>query len=229
MRNHASFAEAALKRHQPHQKYLLELASHELDQRERNRHVQRIRAARFPVLRELTDFDFGTVPSLQKQAVLELAHGDYIARTEPVLLIGNPGLGKTHCAIGLALCACRQSHRVRFYNAATLVNELINQQEKHTIERFIDGALRHQLIVLDEFGFIPFSQAGANLLFQFCSALHDRVSLILTSNLKFTDWTQILGNQTMTAALLDRLTHRAHILEFSGTESYRLKQRAKRK
>ena len=131
-------------------------------------------------------------------------------------------------SIGLALAACRQSHRVRFFNAATLVNELIAAQDKHQVERFINNALRHQLIVLDEFGFIPFSPTGASLLFQFCSSLHERVALILTTSLKFADWTQIVGNQTLTAALLDRLTHRAHLIEFSGTDSYRYKQRAKR-
>ena len=118
---------------------------------------------------------------------------------------------------------------MRFYNAATLVNELLSAQDKHQVERFVDGALRQQLIVLDELGFIPFTPSGANLLFQFCSALHDRVAIVLTTNLKFADWTQILGNPTLTAALLDRLTHRAHILEFSGTDSYRFKQRSKRK
>jgi DNA replication protein DnaC len=227
-RNHAAFADEALRGQHTYQRYLHDLATHELAQRERNRHIQRIRAARFPVLKELADFDFAAVPSLQKHALLELAGGTYIAKAEPVLMIGAPGLGKTHAAIGLALAACRQSHRVRFFNAATLVNELISAQDKHQIERFIDGALRHQLIVLDEFGFIPFSPTGANLLFQFCSALYERVAVILTTNLKFTDWTQILGNQTLTAALLDRLTHRAHIVEFSGTESYRFKQRARR-
>ena len=229
IRNHESFAADALKEQHTHEKYLLALAAAELTQRERNRHTQRIRSARFPVLKELADFDFSAVPSLQKQVVLDLTRGTYIAKAEPIILIGNPGLGKSHIATGLALSACRQSHRVRFYNAATLVNELISAQDKHLVERFIDGALRQQLIVLDEFGFIPLTPSGANLLFQFCSALNDRVAIILTTNLKFTDWTQILGNPTLTAALLDRLTHRAHILEFAGTESYRFKQRSKQK
>ncbi len=229
VRNHAAFADDALKADQTYQQYLLALAAAEVAQRERNRHTQRIRSAHFPVLKELADFDFGAVPSLQKQVVLELARGAYITKAEPVILIGSPGLGKTHVATGLALAACRQSHRVRFYNAATLVNELIGAQDKHQVERFVDGALRQQLIVLDELGFIPFTPSGANLLFQFCSALHDRVAIVLTTNLKFADWTQILGNPTLTAALLDRLTHRAHILEFSGTDSYRFKQRSKRK
>jgi DNA replication protein DnaC len=228
VRNHAPFADDALRQQLTYQKYLLDLADQEVVQRERNRHAQRIRAARFPVLKEIADFDFSAVPSLQKQFLLELARGNYIAKAEPILMIGNPGLGKTHAAIGLALTACRQSHRVRFFNAATLVNELIAAQDKHQVERFINNALRHQLIVLDEFGFIPFSPTGANLLFQFCSSLHERVALIVTTNLKFADWTQILGNQTLTAALLDRLTHRAHLIEFSGTDSYRYKQRAKR-
>lgn len=108
------------------------------------------------------------------------------------------------------------------------MNVLISAQDKHQNERFIEGALRHQVIVLAEFGFIPFSLTGANLLFQFCYALYERVAVILTTNLKFTDWTQILGNQTLTAAPLDRLTHRAHIIESSGTESYRFKQRSRR-
>lgn len=228
VRNHAAFADEAINAQHTYQRYLLDLATHEMAQRERTRHIARIRAARFPVLKELADFDFDAVPSLHKQAVLELARGAYIAKAEPIVLIGNPGLGKSHVATGLALAACRQSHRVRFFNAATLVNEMIVAQDKHLVERFIDSALRHQLIVLDEFGFIPFSPTGANLLFQFCSALHDRVAIILTTNLNFADWTQILGNQTLTAALLDRLTHRAHILEFSGADSYRFKQRSKR-
>ncbi len=117
---------------------------------------------------------------------------------------------------------------MRFYNAASLVNELLLAQEQHQVERLIAAAGRHQLIVLDELGFIPFTNQGAQLMFQFCAALHERVALIITSNLKFAEWVQVFGNETLTAALLDRLTHRAHILEFLGAESFRFKQRLKR-
>lgn len=229
VQNHARFAQDATKANYGFDRFLLALAEHEAVTRDKNRCLRRIHEARFPVIKELSDFDFTAVPSLNKALVLELAtRNDYIAKAEPVILVGGPGLGKTHVSIALALSACRQGKRVRFYNAATLVNELIAAQDKHQTERFIAGALKHHLIVLDELGFIPFTNTGANLLFQFCSALHEHVPLIVNTNLKFADWVQVLLNETMTAALLDRLTHRAHILEFAGAESYRFKQRTRR-
>jgi len=132
-----------------------------------------------------------------------------------------------HTATGIALAACRQGHRVRFYNAAGLVSELILGQDEHRLPKFLATALRHHLIVLDELGFIPFSSTGAQLIFHFCSTLYERVAMIVTTNLHFADWTQVFGDERLTAALLDRLTHRAHILEFVG-ESYRFRQRMQR-
>ena len=116
---------------------------------------------------------------------------------------------------------------MRFYNAAGLVNELIQAQDEHQLPKFLATALRQRLIVLDELGFIPFSSTGAQLIFQFCSTLYERVSMIVTTNLRFADWTQVFGDERLTAALLDRLTHRAHILEFTG-ESFRFRQRMQR-
>jgi DNA replication protein DnaC len=141
--------------------------------------------------------------------------------------VGNPGLGKTHVAISLALAACRQGQRVRFYTAAGLVNDLIQAQDEHRLPRLLNAALKQNLVVLDELGFIPFSPLGAQLIFQFCSLLYERVALIVTTNLKFADWPQVFGEERLTAALLDRLTHRAHILEFTG-ESFRFRQRMQR-
>ncbi len=176
------------------------------------------------VLKELADFDFSAIPQLNKQRVLDLARGEYINKAEPIILVGQPGLGKSHVASGLALAACRQCHRVRFYNAAALVNELSLAREQQRLPKFLATALRQQLIVLDELGFIPFSTTDAQLMFQFCSTLHERVALIITTNLKFADWTQVFGSEQLTAALLDRLTFKAHILEFIG-ESFRFRQR----
>jgi DNA replication protein DnaC len=139
-------------------------------------------------------------------------------------MIGNPGLGKSHLATGLALAACRQGHRVRFYNVATLVNDLICAQHDLKLSRYLALLGKHDLLVLDEFGFIPFTRDGAHLLFQLCSALYERSALIITSNLKFSEWNRVLGEEHLTAALLDRLTHRAHILEFLG-DSFRFRQR----
>jgi DNA replication protein DnaC len=224
LQNYHKFAEDAAQANLTYDRFLLALAEQEVAQRERNRTVRRIKAARFPVAKELADFDFSCITSPHKQRVLELAQGGYIQKAEPILMVGNPGLGKTHVATGLALAACRQGCKVRFYNAAGLVNDLTLAQDEHRLPKFLSTTLRHQLIVLDELGFIPFTPTGAHLMFQFCSALYERVALIVTTNLRFSDWVQVFGDERLTAALLDRLTHRATVLEFLG-ESYRFRQR----
>ena len=224
IQNYRQFAEDAAQQNLDYERYLLALAEQEVAQRHINRQQLRIRQARFPVLKELADFNFATLPTLNKQRILDLARGEYIHKSEPIILVGNPGLGKTHVAIGLALAACRQGHRVRFYNAAALVNLLLEAQQEHRFQKFLASALKQQLIVLDELGFIPFTSIGAQLIFQFCSTLYERVTLLVTTNLKFADWTQVFGDERLTAALLDRLTHKAHIIEFVG-ESYRFRQR----
>jgi DNA replication protein DnaC len=227
LQNYGKFAEEAAQADHSFDRFLLALAEQEVAQRERNRIARRIKQARFPILKELADFDFSCLSSPNKQRVMELAQGSYIHKAEPILMVGNPGLGKTHVATGMALTACRQGHRVRFYNAAGLVNELILAQQELRLARFLATALKHRLIVIDELGFIPFSATGAQLAFQFCSALYERVAMIITTNLHFANWTQIFGDEQLTAALLDRLTHHAHILEFLG-ESYRFRQRVQR-
>lgn len=224
LRHYRQFAEDAARTNQSYDRFLLALTEQEVNQGELNRQSQCIRTARFPVLKELADFDFAAVPSLNKQYILDLARGEYLQKVEPVILIGNPGLGKSHIGIGLALAACRQGHRVRFFNAAALVNSLLEAQQEARLQKFLNVVLKQRLIVLDELGFIPFSTLGAQLIFQFCSTLYERVALIVTTNLKFADWTQVFGDERLTAALLDRLTHKAHILEFVG-ESYRFRQR----
>jgi DNA replication protein DnaC len=224
LQNYRKFAEDAAQANLTYDRFLLSLAEQEIAQREQRREERRIKAAHFPLLKELADFDFSCVPSLNKLQVLDLARGEYISKAESIILVGNPGLGKTHVATGLALAACRQGRKVRFYNAAGLVNELILAQEKHQMSRFLTSTLKNHLIVLDELGFIPFDPNGAQLIFQFCATLYERVAVILTTNLRFADWTQIFQNEQLTAALLDRLTHRATVLEFVG-ESFRFRQR----
>jgi DNA replication protein DnaC len=225
--HYRQFAADAAQTNQHYEQFLLALAEQEVAQREQHRQVRLIRGARFPVLKELADFDFSSVPQLNKVFVLELAQGHYIRQAEPVVLVGNPGLGKTHVATGLAVAACRQGYRVRFYTAAGLVNDLLQAHDEHRVQRLINQVLKYQLVVVDELGFIPFSELGGQLMFQLCSALHERVAVMVTTNLRFADWTQVFGNERMTAALLDRLTHRAHILEFVG-ESFRFRERLQR-
>jgi DNA replication protein DnaC len=222
--NYQTFAQDATQQNLSFERYLLALAEQEVVQRDLNRQRLRIKQARFPVIKSLSDFDFAAIPQLNKQRILDLARGEYLHRIEPIILVGNPGLGKTHIATGLALAACHQGLRVRFYNTAALVNDLIEAQRTGRLTKFLNTALKHKLIVLDELGFIPFSSPGAQLMFQFCSTLYERVSLLVTTNLKFADWVQIFGDERLTAALLDRLTHKAHIVEFMG-ESYRFRER----
>lgn len=218
------FAADAARNNQDSVRFLLALAEQEVNQRQLNMLQQRLKNARFPVLKELADFDFSCLPTLNKAQILDLARGEYIQQKQSLILIGNPGLGKTHLALGLAAAACRAGRRVRFWTAAGLVNELIQAQDEHRLHRFIASALKLDLVVLDELGFIPFSQNGAQALFTFCSELYERLALIVTTNLKFADWVQVFGDERLTAALLDRLTHHAHILELLG-DSYRFRQR----
>lgn len=225
--NYARFAKEAAQDGQSHEEYLLALLDHEVNQREINRRKRRIREARFPVLCTLDEFDFSAIPSLNRTKVMQLADGEYIQRHENMALIGSIGTGKTHVAISLGLAGCEQGHRVRFYTAAGLINELLEAQEAHSITKLESRLMKYDLIILDEVGFIPFSQKGAQMLFTFISQRYLRGSLIVTSNLAFAEWTEVFGDPRLTSALLDRLTHRCHILEFSG-KSYRFRQSMQR-
>ncbi|MHB1128419.1 MAG: IS21-like element helper ATPase IstB [Bacillota bacterium] len=207
--------------------YLNALIEQEVNQREDNQQKERIRRAGFPILKTLESFDFTAVPGLNKNKVLTLSQGEFLDKKENVLCIGNSGTGKSHIASAIALSVCRKGKRVRFTTAATLVNELLAAQDNHELPRLQRTWNRYQLVVLDELGYIPFSRNGAQLLFQFCSERYERASMIITSNLEFSEWTQVFGDDKLTAALLDRLTHHAHILLMNG-ESYRFKQSMRR-
>jgi len=219
-----SFAKDATQNNLDYPRYLFALVEQEIQTREQNRIQGRVKTAHFPTHKELADFDFSALPSLNKARILDLARGEYIPKHETLIFIGNPGLGKTHLTIALALAACRQGRRVRFWTAAGLVNELLLAQEENRLHRFIAMAHKQDLIVLDELGFILFTPNGAHALFTFCSELYERTAMILTTNLQFANWIQLFGDERLTAALLDRLTHHAHIVELTG-ESFRFRQR----
>jgi DNA replication protein DnaC len=204
-----------------YQTFLLRLAERESLERERRSAERRVKAAGFPVIKTLDTFDFDAQPSLNQALVRELLRGEYIDQHENVLLVGNSGTGKTHLATALGFTACHQGRRVRFFSATSLVTLLLERREERQLERFHKQLERLHLIVLDELGYVPFSKAGAELLFEVVSRAYERTSLILTTNLPFESWIEVMGNERLTGALLDRLTHRVHILEANG-ESYRL-------
>lgn len=222
------FAQEAGQANQPYERYLLALAEAEVQQREANAERKRIGQAHFPTLKTLDTFDFAAIPAVNKQAIVELAQGHYLDAKENIVLLGPTGTGKTHCAIALGAAACRQGRRVRFVTAAGLINELIEAKSQLRLSRLEASLLRLDLLVLDEVGFVPFSKAGAELLFGILTERYERGSVLVTTNLDFASWTEIFGDARLTGALLDRLTHRCHIIEFQG-DSYRFKESLRRK
>jgi len=226
--NYARLAKEATAHNQTFQDYLLALLEGEVLQREENAQKLRLSRARFPVIKTLDSFDFTAIPSLNKALVIELSRGSYVERRENVIFIGSYGTGKTHLAIALGVFACRQGKRVRFYTAAGLINELLEAQAQLRISKLEASLAKCDLIILDELGFVPFSKEGAEALFTFCSSRYERGSLVITTNLDFARWKELFGDEALTGALLDRLTHRCHILEMNG-ESYRFKESVRRK
>jgi DNA replication protein DnaC len=204
-------------------RYLLRMSELELLERERRSTERRVRQARFPVTKSLDSFDFLAIPALNKAMVLELARCEFLLRRENVLLLGNSGTGKTHVALALGLSACQRGHRVRFTTAAALVHELMEARDEKKLLRFQKQIASYELLIVDELGFVPLSKTGAELLFEVFSQRYERASTLVTSNLPFQEWTEILGSERLTGALLDRLTHHVHILEMNG-DSFRLKQ-----
>lgn len=208
--------------------YLLRLTELEVAARSANAQLARIRAAAFPVAKDFDSYDFTALPHLPKQKILELARGEWIEQHDNCCLIGNAGTGKTHIAISLGLAACRLGKRVRFFTAAGLVNQLEQAHQQHRLDRLLSQLDRTDLLIVDELGYLSFSRSGAELLFQVFAERYERRSLLVTSNLAFGEWGQIFQGERMTAALLDRLTHRCHIFEMNG-ESYRFRESMKSK
>ena len=206
--------------------FLAELTELELRIRAEHREQRKIKEAHFPLFKPLELFDFDATPSLDRRLIRELATGSYLDEHRNVILLGKSGTGKTHLATALGIEACRQSRRVRFVTGYALANELIEARGEKQLARVVGKYARLDLLILDELGYVPFSREGAELLFQILAERHERGSVIVTTNLGFGDWTQVFGDANMTAALLDRLTHRARIIECTW-ESYRLTQTLK--
>jgi DNA replication protein DnaC len=211
-----------------HIRYLARLVELELLDREARMVERRIKAAKFPAVKSLDTFDFDAIPGLNKKLVLDLARSEFVDRRENVIALGPSGVGKTHIAVGLALAACQRGAKTRFATAAAIVHELIEARDEKRLLRLQKQLAGHELLVIDELGFVPLSKTGAELLFELISQRYERGATIITSNLPFDEWTATFGDERLTGALLDRLTHHVHILEMNG-QSYRLAQsRSKR-
>jgi DNA replication protein DnaC len=223
-----SMAADAARQNQTHTSYLTALFAAEIEERERRAVERRIREAKFPRMKTLEEFDFAKSPNVPAQLVRELMDGGYIERGEPVVFLGECGTGKTHLATGLCVAAARQKRKVRFSTATTLINELVEAQHRQALGRTLQRWANFDLLAIDEIGYVPFAEVGAELLYQVISDRAEKAALIVTTNLPFSEWTSVFPNPRLCKAVLDRVTDRAHIIE-TGTESFRFRRTMERK
>jgi DNA replication protein DnaC len=228
LKQYPSLVRQARETGQDYEEFLLTLAETEIQTRSENRLKRRIRDARFPLIKTFEQFQYESAPGLDRRLIEELKVGEYIRERRNVIFTGMTGTGKTHLAISLGIEACRQGIRSRFVTGSELVNELVESRSERALSRSIQRYARSGLLILDELGYVPFSKEGSQLLFQVMADRYERGSMIVTTNLGFADWTQLFGDPTLTAALLDRLTHKAVIINCDW-ESYRLRESLKKK
>ena len=202
--------------------YLHAILEEEVDDRRSRRVQRRLKEARFRQVKQLADLDPRALPDgVTLDRLNGLASGDYIDDAMNVIAIGNSGTGKSHVCIALGVAACRQGKRVRFFTATELACELQEAQELHSLHRYLRRFAKWDVVIIDELGYMPISEAAAELLFQALSERHESGSVIVNSNLPFGEWAQVFKSERLAVALLDRITHRAHVLEMNGA-SYRL-------
>jgi len=211
-----------------HLGFLLQLCELELLERERRSAQRRLKAARFPTPKTLETFDFAAAPKVNKPLILELMRCEFIDRRENALFLGGSGSGKTHLATSLGMEACARGKRVRFFRVTELATQLLEAREERQLARLKSQLAKLDLLILDELGYVPASKVGAELLFDVISTAYERSSVIVTTNLPFEQWTEVLVSERLTGATLDRLTHRCSIVE-TGSESYRLRDAQRRR
>ncbi len=216
----------ALENKLGYDEFLLNLTQTEVQVRKANGRKRRIREASFPLHKPLDTYEFDAAPDLDVRFINDLAGGSYIKQNKNIILLGKSGTGKTHLATALGIEACDHGIRTKFITGCGLVNELTEARDEKRLRAIIKRYFNYGLLIVDELGYVPFSKQGAELLFQVLAERHERKPVIITTNKGFGDWTQIFGDPSLTAALLDRVTHRAHVINCSW-QSYRLSETLK--
>jgi DNA replication protein DnaC len=221
-RRFRALADEATREQQTPTAYLAALLEAETAERAERRERRRLVDARFPMLKRLEDFRFDENAKIPQATIAALAEGSWIDDRETVILIGDSGTGKTHLATALGIRACQQGRRVRFTTLAALANELQEAQTRRDLARIVARYARTELVLLDELGYLALPDGAAELVFQVLSERHERGALIITTNLPFGEWTKVFPDPRLAKAVVDRLTHRAHIID-TGTESWRFR------
>lgn len=227
LREYKSIADNCARDNVSYSEFLLHLFERESLDREKRAAERRIKNAKFPVIKTIDTFDFTLQPSVNEKLIRELMTGEYIDKKENILFAGSSGTGKSHLATALGFTACSKGRKVKFFTVRELITHLIEIAEQRQLEKALKQIERLDVIILDELGYVPFSKTGSELLFDIISRAYERQSLIITTNLEFECWVEMFGCERLTGALLDRLTHRIHIIEANGP-SYRLMQSKKR-
>ena len=200
--------------------FLLELLKQECSQRQENNQKRRIKASKFPYIKTLDEYEFKRLQHVKEPFIWELSGCDYIDQRKNIIMIGNPGTGKTHLGISLGLKACTNGYTVRFCTAASLATELVEASEYKRLMKFEKQLAKVDLLIIDELSYLSFNRHQSDLLFKVISDRSEKGSIIITTNLEFSKWTELFDNPTMVAALVDRITFRSYVLNMNG-DSYR--------